>query len=457
MSTICDDLRAAILQAAMQGKLTKREPSDDNTDELRKTVIKEHAVFKPNKFIKKDSGETVIPDEWSSLKSGEVFELVTGKRISNGNSLPLLDAKYFRGKRFSRANRGNLANKGDVLILVDGENSGEAFLCTESGYMGSTFRGLFVPSCINKDYALYFLDMNRKILHSHKRGAAIPHLDKKLFLNFIFPIPSLAEQKRIVEKVDELMARVDDLEKSADALASMKKVFPDDIKASLLQAAMQGKLTEQLPEDGNAEDLLEEIKTEREKLITEDKIKKQKPLAPIADDEIPFGIPENWKWVRFGGVNELISGTDLTSDKYASEPSGVAYITGASNIQNGTIIKNRWTKHASRIAKKGDLLLTCKGTIGNTAILDVDEAHIARQIMAIRPVRLNVCYVKYFIEYMAPSLKSVAKSMIPGIERGDVLNMAFPLPPFAEQKRIVKRLDTLMQSINAVGDLIVSE
>lgn len=240
-------------------------------------------------------------------------------------------------------------------------------------------------------------------------------------------------------------------------LASLKKAFPEDIKASLLQAAMQGKLTKQLPEDGSAEDLLEEIKAEKEKLIAEGKIKKQKPLAPIADDEIPFNIPENWQWVRFGDVNELISGTDLTPDKYSSKPDGILYITGASNIQNGHIVQNRWTKNASRISKKGDLLLTCKGTVGTTAILDVDEAHIARQIMAIRPIRLNVNYIKFFIDHMVPTLKSAAKSMIPGIERGNVLNMLLPLPPLAEQKRIVERLNILMQNINVVGDLIASE
>ena len=221
MSTICDDLRAAILQAAMQGKLTKREPNDDNAEELYKKIIKERSAFKANKFVEKDCDEAIIPEEWSSLKTGEVFELITGEKVANGEDLPLLDAKYFRGKQFSKTNKGNLANRNDVLILVDGENSGETFLCTEPGYMGSTFKGLFIPSCINRNFALYFLEMNRKTLRNNKRGAAIPHLDKKLFFNFIFPIPSLAEQKRIVEKVDELMARVADLEQSADALASL--------------------------------------------------------------------------------------------------------------------------------------------------------------------------------------------------------------------------------------------
>ena len=217
---------------------------------------------------------------------------------------------------------------------------------------------------------------------------------------------------------------------------------------------MQGKLTEQLPEDGTAEELLEQIKVEKEKLIAKGKIKKQKPLASITDDEIPFEIPDNWKWVRFGDVNELISGTDLTPDKYTAKPDGIVYITGASNIQDGQIIQNRWTKNASRISKKGDLLLTCKGTVGATAILDIEEAHIARQIMAIRPICINIHYAKYFVEYMVPTLKAAAKSMIPGIERGNVLNMLLPLPPLAEQKRIVEKVDHCINIINVIDGQI---
>ena len=203
-----DDIKASLLQAAMQGKLTKREPNDDNAEELYEKIIKERSAFRPNKFIDKDCDEAIIPEEWSSLKTGEVFELIAGEKVANGEDLPLLDAKYFRGKQFSKTNKGNLANKNDVLILVDGENSGETFLCTEPGYMGSTFKSLFIPSCINRDFALYFLEMNRKTLRDNKRGAAIPHLDKKLFFNFIFPIPSLAEQKRIVERLNTLMQNI---------------------------------------------------------------------------------------------------------------------------------------------------------------------------------------------------------------------------------------------------------
>lgn len=468
MSKICDDLRAAIFQAAMQGKLTKREPNDDNVEELCKKIVKEHSVFKPNKFIEKNHTEIIIPDEWSSLKSGEVFELITGEKITDGEYLPLLDAKYFRGKQFSKTNKGALADKDDVLILVDGENSGETFLCAEPGYMGSTFKVLFMPSCINRAYALYFLEMKRKVLRNNKRGAAIPHLDKKLFFNFIFPIPSLAEQKRIVEKVDELMARVADLEKSTDALASLKNTFPGDIKASLLQAAMQGKLTKQLPEDGNAEDLLEEIKAEKEKLIAEGKIKKQKPLTPITDNEIPFSVPENWRWARFGRIVDFNIGKTPPRADASYWGKDISWISIADMPESGTVntTKEKISKKAfdeqfkSKICTKGTLIMSFKLTVGRCSVLNIDAVH-NEAIISIIPIVDGDYIFRDYLKTMLPLLTNYGKSKdaIKGrtLNSNSLNNLLIPVPPLAEQKRIVERLDTLMQNINVVENLIASE
>ncbi|MBO4812727.1 restriction endonuclease subunit S [Candidatus Saccharibacteria bacterium] len=469
MSNICDDLRAAILQAAMQGKLTQCNASDDNVEELCNKIVKERSAYKPNKFVEKQNDDITIPDEWRSLKSGEVFELIIGEKVTNGDNLPLLDAKYFRGKQFSKTNKGNLANKGDVLILVDGENSGETFLCTESGYMGSTFKGLFIPKCINRDFALYFLEMNRKILRDNKRGAAIPHLDKKLFFNFIFPIPSLAEQKRIVEKVDELMARVADLEQSADTLTSLKKAFPDDIKASLLQYAMQGKLTKQLPEDGNAEDLLEKIKAEKEKLIAEGKIKKQKPLAPITDDEIPFSIPENWKWVRLRDICTKIADGDHNPPKGLSRESEYLMLS-SQNINNDALVNMSKVRYLDKSTfekvnertnlQKEDILFTSVGSLGRSCIFRGDiNACFQRSISVLTTLIYNE-YLKLFLD--SPFIQNkVYKEATGTAQKGFYLNQLekcpIAIPPLAEQKRIVERLKNTIRNINAVGELIASE
>ena len=222
----------------------------------------------------------------------------------------------------------------------------------------------------------------------------------------------------------------------------------EQLKGSILQLAMQGKLVEQRPEEGTGEELYKKIQAEKKRLINEGKIKKHKSQPDISEVEIPFDIPETWKWTHLDSSITLLSGADLTPEKYNSNEKGTVYITGASNIENGKVIINRWTEHPKNIAHKGDLLLTCKGTVGKTAILELNEAHIARQIMAITPIICCVDYVNYYIQFIVTDLKKKAKSMIPGIERASVLNAPFPLPPLAEQKRIVAKIEKLMPFVD---------
>ena len=231
------------------------------------------------------------------------------------------------------------------------------------------------------------------------------------------------------------------------------------LKNSILQMAVQGKLVPQDPNDEPASVLLERIRAEKEQLIKEGKIKKEKnpsiifrgadnlPYEKIGKnepvciaDEVPFDIPESWEWVRLGSVIELQSGQDMTPDKYNSNGQGIPYITGASNIENGKLLINRWTDYGRAFAYSGDILLTCKGTVGAMIILQESKVHIARQIMAVRPIgEVYVPYIKLVLETLVENLRAAAKSMIPGIAREDVFQSLFPIPPFDEQHRIVHR------------------
>ena len=161
-------------------------------------------------------------------------------------------------------------------------------------------------------------------------------------------------------------------------------------------------------------------------------------------DEVPFDIPDSWEWVRLGTVIELQSGQDMTPDKYNDCGKGVPYITGASNIENGNVLINRWTECGRAFTYCGDILLACKGTVGTMAVLQEPQVHIAIQIMASRPIgELFVPYIQLVLDTLVENLKAVAKSMIPCIVKEDVLQSLFPVPPISEQKRIVQKVSEL--------------
>ena len=245
-----------------------------------------------------------------------------------------------------------------------------------------------------------------------------------------------------------------------------------DLKNALLQEAVQGKLVPQIASEGNARDLLEEIRKEKlshgldlrleASLAINAKSGKRKSkketalagsnLCDITEEEIPFDIPENWCWCRLGEICNLTSGQDLIPEQYNSQNKGIPYITGASNFSNENIIVNRWTEYARAIAEENDLLLTCKGTVGEMAFLHEKKVHIARQVMGLHfNKKIDSRYMKYFITTQINNLKSKAKSMIPGIARDDVIKLTIPLPPLAEQKRIVAAIEKFMPLIEEYG------
>ena len=217
-----------------------------------------------------------------------------------------------------------------------------------------------------------------------------------------------------------------------------------DLRKAILQYAVEGKLVPQDNQDEPASILYEKIIAEKENLIKQGKIKKEKPLPPITDDDIPYEIPENWKWVRLGEIIALLSGQDLKLFEINNEANGIPYITGASAIKDKKIVINRWTTKPIVISQKNDILITCKGTIGKVVINYTGDIHIARQIMNIKPFSIYNIYLYLFLLSYQKFFIEKGKSIIPGISRNDILHILFPLPPLKEQERIVKKVDELM-------------
>lgn len=190
------------------------------------------------------------------------------------------------------------------------------------------------------------------------------------------------------------------------------------------------------------------------------KIKKPEPIvaSEIDEDEIPFEIPENWCWCRLGDIIDLLSGRDLEPSAYNSISKGIPYMTGASNFNNEELIVNRWTDKPATISNLGDLLITCKGTIGELAFNHVGDVHIARQIMAIRKTEyINLKFLKFFLMSRIDEIQKHAKSMIPGISREDMLGFEFPLPPLSVQNAIVAKLEQVLPLVDAYENALLQK
>lgn len=225
-------------------------------------------------------------------------------------------------------------------------------------------------------------------------------------------------------------------------------MIAEELKKSILKYAISGKLTVQDPLEDSLKEY-EEIIRLRTKLIKTKKIRNENFNYQVNYDEISLDIPKNWIWIKLGAIISLKSGQDMTPDKYNSIKRGIPYITGASNISNGEIDINRWTDFPRSEAYIGDLLITCKGTVGEMAYLKEGKVHIARQIMAINTIgKTELRYIKYFLSLQIVELNRRAKSIIPGIDRKTILEYNFPLPPIEEQKRIVDKLDQILPMID---------
>ena len=226
-------LKKSILQEAIQGKLVSQDPNDEPASVLLQRIKEEkQRLVKEGKLKKKDVVDSIIykgddnkyyeqvdgtaiqiesdfdfPKTWAVVKLSHICRLIDGEK-KEGQHI-CLDAKYLRGKSTgAQLNKGKFVTKGDNIILVDGENSGEVFAVPHDGYMGSTFKQLWVSEAMHQPYVLYFIQFYKDLLRNSKKGAAIPHLNKEIFYSLLIGIPPYQEQKRIVRKIDIIVNKI---------------------------------------------------------------------------------------------------------------------------------------------------------------------------------------------------------------------------------------------------------
>ncbi|OHY29441.1 hypothetical protein BI362_11210 [Streptococcus parauberis] len=437
-----------------------------------------------------------LPNNWIWVSIGDISFAKGGKRIPKGYSLQdeenehpylrvtemkngtIIDSKIkYVPESVYELIKNYTISSDDIYITIAG-TIGEVGTIPEkynNSLLTENALKLVLPESINKNFLIYAIQSSvvKSQFNEIFNQVAQPKLSIKSTNSTLIPLPPLKEQGRIVEQNESALKKVDEYAESYHKLEKLNTEFPEKLKKSFLQYAMEGKLVEQDLNDEPASELLKRIKSEKEKLVLEGKIKKDKKESYIVKDkygkyyekinnkvvqeiEVPFEIPESWEWARLDSIIVLISGRDLKLSEYGDNiKNGIPYLTGASDFKNGKLDTTRYTSKPVVISYEGDLLITVKGTIGEIAFNTYKKSHIARQIMAIRAPWFNLKFIKYYIKTVVPRLKSQAQSMIPGISRVTLLDSLIPIPPLEEQKRIVDQIEIVLKKVDEYSESII--
>lgn len=471
------ELKNSILQLAIQGKLVEQRPEEGTADALYQQIQAEKrrlikaGKIKTDKTLPEIAADEIpfdIPESWKWCYIGDLFLHNTGKAqnssgSTNGTIRKFITTSNLYWDRFDFTKIKEMpfteaelerctVRKGDLLVCEGGDCGRSAvWNYDEEVCIQNHVHRLRPYQDVNIYYFYYLFYLYKNTGRLRGRGVAIQGLSNEAIHKIIVPLAPLAEQKRIVAKIEDLLPYIDRYAASYERLEQVNTEFPEDMKKSVLQYAIQGKLVEQRAEEGTGEELYRQIQAEKKRLIKEGKIKKEKPLPEIAEDEIPFDIPGSWKWVRLSTIG--ITQTGNTPSKSHPEYIGIdiPFITPG-DILNGQICYNNQAlsllgKNVARVCDEDSIMQVCiGGSIGKVAITDRKVA-FNQQINVVSPL---FCLSKYLFVvmqsvYFTTSMKERAGgTATPIINRGLWDSLCIPLPPLAEQKRIVAKLEEIL-------------
>ena len=489
------ELKNSILQLAIQGRLVEQRPEEGTAEELYCQIQREKAALvkagkikkeKPLPEIAEEEVPFEIPEGWKwvrvrdcvsnraglaykkenlLVKNNDMIRVLRGGNISD-MGYALKEDDVFIAREYVK---DDLLLKHNTIITpavtsLDHVGKMGRIECDYSNVVVGGFVLMLNPHYDNDTFARYLLyafsskyfrDCCRQIVN--KSGQAFYNLSREKMMALIIPLPPLAEQKRIVAKIEELLPYIDRYEKAWSRLEDFNKRFPTDMQKSILQLAIQGKLVPQRPEEGTGEALYQQIQAEKQSLIRSGKLKKEKPLPEITPDEIPFDIPESWKWVRLGKLVECITSGSRDWAKYYSD-------TGDIFIRMGNLSRNSFhmrldkTQHVKApentegqrtSLQEGDLLFSITAEIGMLGLIPADfgKAYINQHTAMIRFIELlRNRYIPYVLmtDYAQKYYNGNQHGIKNSFRLDRIATLPVPLPPLAEQKRIVARLEELL-------------
>ena len=485
-------LKNAILQEAIEGRLVPQDPNDEPASALLAHIRKEkEQLVKAGKLKKKDLevkpiSEDEIPFEipesweWVRLKSlvsvlGDgihgtpeyditgSYYFINGNNLSNNKIVIKADTKKVNEKEYQTYKKE--LNDKTILVSINGTIGNVGHYNGEPVILGKSACYYNLLDIRLKSYItmLMYTDYFLKYAVENATGSTIKNVSLAVMNDFLVPFPPVAEQHRIVAKIEELLPKIEEYGKAQDALNKLNEELPERLKKSILQEAIEGRLVPQDPNDEPASVLLAKIRKEKEQLVKEGKLKKKDlEEATITEDEIPFAIPKSWEWVRMSSLSYMISGTSYKKDDVRTD--GIRILRGGNIQDNSLILCNDDVfvpllyADEQKNVRKGDVLIVgstgSQKVIGKPAIVmeNLEKCQIGAFLRIIRPISSEVekyIHLIFKSEYYRDNIRSLVQGTnIFNIRSEYIDDMIIPLPPLAEQHRIVEKLEQLLGEIN---------
>ena len=503
-------LKNSILQWAIQGKLVPQDPNDEPASVLLDKIRQEKERLIKEKKIKRDKNASIIyrgednsyyekilatgevkcideeipfeiPQGWEWTRIGNIFNHTSGKQQSSSNKSGGTPQKFIttsnlywgyfvldnvKVMNFTDEEIKNCsATKGDLLVCEGGAGYGRSAIWNEDYDICLQNHVHRLRPCINGicEYVYYFIYLLKESNNLASVGTAMPGLSANRLKGLLLPFPPLSEQNRIVAKLGEILPQVEKYNKVQSCLDELNIEIQDKLKKSVLQEAIQGKLVQQIAEEGTAQELLELIKEEKRKLVKEGKLKKSAlndsvifrgddnkywekstECMECIDDKIPFEIPSTWCWVRHNQLFEISGGSQPPKSQFVDSPkSGYIRLYQIRDYGSNPMPVYIPQEKANKITKEGDIILARYGGSLGKVFWAKDGAYnvaMAKVIPLFDSEFVNKQYLFLFYQSSIYQylVKDHSRSAQAGFNKDDLKDLFFPLPPLEEQSRIVE-------------------
>lgn len=474
-------LRRKILERALLGELTTTITYEESVEDLKRRIaenrdlwVKQGDAKKEKKTPEIDSADIPfnIPSDWCWTRIGHLFQHNTGKALNSSNTegeyfeyittsnlywdrfeLDELKSMLFKETELKKCT----VRKGDLLVCEGGDIGRAAIWKSDEEIMIQNHIHRLRPYCnLCVRFYYYIFWYYKQIGRINGKGIGLQGLSTNTLYNLIVPLPPIDIQWHISNLMDEAFSLLDTIDELQSAYSSDLEV----LKSKIIDAGIQGKLTEQLQEDGNAEDLYAVIQEEKERLIKEKKIKKSKALPEITEDEMPFEISDNWKWVRLVDLCKQVTDGTHKTPNYTEK--GIPFLSVkdiSSGFMNFSGTKFISTEEHEQLVKrckpeKSDILFCRIGTLGKAIEIDTDiQFSIFVSLGLIKPIETRITrYLVYVLNsgygYEWIKQHKAGDSMHAAKINLDMLRtFPVPIPPIKEMERIVDKVNMLLDMI----------